>query len=106
MHIEGFDGRFMDDRWWGFFGWLLPALLIVLVVGLVVWAIMQSAPTTAPPPAGWLTPSPPARDPALEAARLRYAKGETSREEFLKISADLGGDAREAPPPGSEEASG
>jgi hypothetical protein len=33
-------------------------------------------------------------DPALAALRLRYARGELSREEFLRTSADLG-----APPP-------
>ncbi|MDO8986967.1 MAG: SHOCT domain-containing protein [Coriobacteriia bacterium] len=35
-------------------------------------------------------PSQPARDPAAELARERYAKGEINREEFEEIKSTLG----------------
>jgi uncharacterized membrane protein len=43
----------------------------------------------------------PSADTALEEARMRYARGEMTREDFLQISTDLGGPAvipPEAPP--------
>jgi uncharacterized membrane protein len=38
-------------------------------------------------------------DAALEALRLRYARGEITREEFLQATDDLGGPAPPLPPP-------
>src|SRR5258706_14126335 len=45
-------------------------------------------------------PQRPSTDGALQEARMRYARGEMSREEFLQISTDLGGQGV-IPPPGS-----
>jgi uncharacterized membrane protein len=47
------------------------------------------------------TPARPSADTALQEARMRYARGEMTREEFLQISTDLGGPVvlpPEAPP--------
>ena len=38
-------------------------------------------------------PAPPAEGDALAILRLRYARGEISRDEFLQANADLGGGA-------------
>jgi putative membrane protein len=38
-------------------------------------------------------------DAALEALRLRYARGEMTRQEFLQATEDLGGPAPPLPPP-------
>lgn len=77
------------------FAWLLFALLLVFLVGLVVfftgrWGGLHRgspAPGTLAPRAG---------DDAQDLVRLRYARGEIDRETYLQLSRDLGA----APPPG------
>jgi putative membrane protein len=39
------------------------------------------------------------RDDALDAVRMRYARGEMTREEFLQAHEDLGGGTAPTPPP-------
>ena len=39
------------------------------------------------------------RDPALEHARVRYARGELSRDDYLRVVNDLGGPAPPDPTP-------
>jgi putative membrane protein len=88
-HGDRFVGR--DGWWWGFFGNIVPMLFFLVLVGLAVWAIMRltargSVPGS-PPTAG----APIARlDAALEEVRIRYARGEIDREEFVQRSRDLG----------------
>jgi hypothetical protein len=88
-------------------------VLVAALTGLVVWAVMRSSrpvaasvplsgPLPAAPPPATTVPvggplaaqapgTPPAGiDPALEAARMRYASGEMTRDEFLRVSRDLG----------------
>ena len=70
------------------FAWLLFALLLVFLVGLVVfftgrWGGLHRgspAPGTLAPRAG---------DDAQDLVRLRYARGEIDREEFLSRKQDL-----------------
>ncbi len=81
--------------WWGVFGVLLPTLLLLVLIGVVIWAVLRSS--HRPVPAG-VAPLGPHPDGALEAVRLRYARGEMDREAFLTATADLGGQA--PPPPG------
>ncbi len=92
QHVEWID----RPAWWGPWGWLMPVLMLVLVAVAAVWAIARvsrdrpaaerSQPSTSPGvPGGAPTP-----DPALERARVRYAGGEISREEYLRLAADLG----------------
>ena len=91
-----FDGRpwfvdrpgFLDRPWWAFVGWFLPLLVLAGPVALAVWLVLRAGgrPTAPPPPAA------PARDPALEQVRMRYARGEIDRETFLQLSRDLGGE--------------
>jgi putative membrane protein len=79
------------------------ALLILLVIAVVQW--LRRGPHTLTPAVAAPAPTPrPATDQALSEARLRYARGELTREQFLQISMDLGGDvvytpAPPAPPP-------
>jgi uncharacterized membrane protein len=75
------------------FAWLLFALLLVVLIGLAAIVFSRLAGWRAPqrmlPAAG---PAP-ADDP-LAVLRLRYARGEIARDEFVQASTDLG-----APPP-------
>ena len=93
--------RFDHGGWdWlhGLFGLLLVAAIVALIVFLLLRLFERNQPRAAvatgpmyPPPP---RPAGPPLDPALAELRLRYARGEVSRDDFLRISTDLG-----APPP-------
>ena len=101
----GFDhpGPYGDHGWWMFFGGFLPLLLFAVLIGLVVWAVLRftgRGGTLVPVPPGAPTTS--ARDDALHEVRLRYARGEMDRQEFVQRYRDLGGSqlpSDEPPPP-------
>jgi uncharacterized membrane protein len=91
------------DGWWGGPLHLLFFLLVValLIVG-VVWIVRRLSPAVAPAtivpavgPAAAIS-----ADPAVAALRMRYARGEVSREDFRDGMQDLTGAA--APWPGSD----
>jgi putative membrane protein len=90
---RGFDGPGRGGGWF-FVGWLLTLGLI----GLIIFLVMRRRPMSFAGRQGWGPPpwaAPPRPDSALEIARARYARGEMSREEYLRVASDLGG----APPP-------
>jgi putative membrane protein len=78
--------------WWGFFGGILPALLLIALIGIAVWAVLRLTGRGPGSAYGWAPAAPPVARPdgALEEVRLRYARGEISREEFLQRAQDLG----------------
>lgn len=70
------------------FAWLLLLVLLALIVVGAVWLVRRfagSGPAMQGPAVA------PVTDGALETVRLRYARGEIDRDEFLRVSADLGG---------------
>jgi len=84
-------------------------LVVLALVGLGVLLVTRLAAVrhpAAPPlspmaplvPSGSAGPGLPANDAALTQVRLRYANGELSREQFLQLSADLGGYVAPVPP--------
>lgn len=98
MLIFHHGGRVFDHDGWWFFG-LAPLLFMLLLIALAVWAVMRVTGRSSAAAAG-----PVARiDPALEEVRLRYARGEMDREEYVQRARDLGGSVRdlEGPTPGS-----
>jgi putative membrane protein len=97
-----------EDGWsWGWgmgwmmiFGWLVPLLFLGLVVWLVTQAVGggRGGNMYQPPAPPHLPPAPPhPRETPLEVAQRRYASGELSRDEFIRIRDDLGGGGA-APP--------
>jgi uncharacterized membrane protein len=75
-------------------GIIFVVVLLVAIATLVVLAVRWTRHgPPAPAPAGAQLGQ---SDAALAAARMRYARGELSREDFLRISTDL-----QEPPPGS-----
>jgi uncharacterized membrane protein len=73
------------------FGWLLGAVFLVLLVGLAVYLAAgltraRLAPQHSAGAGGHAQP-----DDPLAILRLRYARGELSRDEFLRANEDLGG---------------
>lgn len=91
---RGFDGGF---HWFG----IVPPLLFAVLIGVIVWAVIRltrESGARALVGAGALVgamgaPMPVARpDCALEELRLRYARGEMTRQDSTQRLADLGGD--------------
>jgi len=85
-----------DGWWYGPLHLLFLLLVIALIVAAAVWLVRRLSPglaqTTAPAaaPAGAVAASATA-DPAVTTLRMRYAKGEVSREDFQNALADLTG---------------
>ena len=61
----------------------------------------SSTPAVAPAGALAVAGAPAAGDPAVAALRMRYARGEVSREDFQNAIRDLTGDAPTASWPGA-----
>jgi putative membrane protein len=74
---------------------LLVLLALMVVAALVAFLVVRIANRRVPPPSGFALAGPPMSDPALSQLRLRYARGEISRDDYLQTSADLGAQ----PPP-------
>jgi putative membrane protein len=94
-----------DHGWWlGIFGGVVPSLLLLILIGVGVWAVLRLTSHRAGPvrAAEGLGPIP-VRDGALEELRFRYARGEIGREEFVQRSRDLGSTE---PPPGESSPPG
>ena len=98
--------RHAHDDWWG---WPLHAiffllLLALLVVG-VVWAVRRLSPAVAAQAAvpGAVPPAALGGDPAVATLRMRYAKGEVSRDDFQSAMADLTGAAATPSWPGTAQ---
>lgn len=80
VFLDVSDGSHMGD--WGWGGWLGMSIMMVLVwggilaLGFLLVRVLSDRPNTS-------TTS------ALDIARERYARGELSDEEFLRIRQDL-----------------
>jgi len=75
------------------FGLLVVAAIVALIVFLLL-RLFERNQRPAAVAAGPIYPPPrppgPFVDPALAELRLRYARGEVTRDDFLRISTDLG----------------
>jgi uncharacterized membrane protein len=102
--------RHAHDGWWGGpLHFVVLLLLLALLVAAVVWLVRKLAPAAAATTA--VAPAAPAAaaalDPAVTTLRMRYARGEVSREDFQHTLADLtGAKADTAAWPGSTAEAG
>ncbi len=71
------DGTF---GWWMVGGWISMLLFWCTIVGLVIWGINKFTSTSR---------SSEDRGSLLEIAKMRYARGEITKEEFEQIREDL-----------------
>jgi uncharacterized membrane protein len=69
--------------------WLLVLFLFVALVAFAIYTLVRL--TRGGTPAATAVAGP---DAAVESVRMRYARGEIDRDEFVRVSTDLG-----APPP-------
>jgi uncharacterized membrane protein len=86
--------------WW-FFMFLVFALLVGVIAALAFrWLAgrQQASAAALPSGAGGVGYA----DDALNIVRLRYARGEIDRDQFLQATADLGGGGTYPEPPPSE----
>lgn len=84
--------RFIDGGYtvWGVTLQLLPLILFTVAIGVVIWAVLRLSERPAQAMGVALGSPRPTTDPALEELRLRYARGDMSREEFMDRGKDLG----------------
>ena len=96
-HFRGYHENGGDPHMWG---WLFLLIVAALLIGLAVFLAVRYAGRQASFPAAAGTA---AIDQPLAVLRMRYARGEVSRDEFLQASEDLGGPPGpvvQPPPPG------
>jgi uncharacterized membrane protein len=105
---RGFDGGF---HWFG----IVPVVMFVVLIGVIVWAVVKltregrgpalagagaagaaaAMPVAAAPIVAAHAPR--HGDPALEELRLRYARGEMTREDYAERLADLSAPSARGP---------
>ena len=78
------------------YGWVFMFIVLALIVALVVWVVLRVLASRAG--GAQLVAAP--LDNALDLVRMRYARGEIDRKEFLRVTADLGAPL-ESPPAAS-----
>jgi uncharacterized membrane protein len=105
MRHPFFGPAYHHGVWPGVIGLIFWVAFMALIIMAVIWLVngarhghnhLHHAAFHGSLPAA----PPAAEDAALKEARMRYARGELTRKQFLEISADLGGPAQqEATPP-------
>jgi putative membrane protein len=88
MNGFGYGYNMMNSGWWQLGMILFWLLVLAGIVVLVVWAVRQF--TGPGHGSSQMPPGQPPRDQACETARLRYAKGEITKEEYDEICRTLG----------------
>ena len=88
--------RFMhhDNGTWWWFGHLVGVLIVVALAALIVmllWRWLGTKPVVASPTRTT------GDDAALAHLRMRYARGDVSREDYVRIASDLGADVPSMP---------
>lgn len=83
---QGYYGSMGPGRWpmmhYGFgYGGMYMWILFLLVIGVLIYFIVQAQKTKSPPPTQNESP--------LDILKKRYAKGEITKEEFMSMKKDL-----------------
>jgi putative membrane protein len=100
---QGFDHGFDAGHHLFGSGWpILGIAMFLILISVVVWAVLRITRAEARPAFAGGPPTPRA-DGALDEVRLRYARGEMTRDEFVQRFADLGGPT---PPPATTSSEG
>ncbi len=85
------------DSWWhGPIHAVVLVLLLALLIGGIVWLVRRLSPSlaqAATPAVAGASAAALAADPAVSTLRMRYAKGEISRDDYRAAFEDLTGEA-------------
>lgn len=96
---ERFGPR-VDHGWWpGILGDVVPLLFLVALFAFGIWAVRRITDQDRMQSVGVGVPAPAAPDGALQELRLRYARGDLDRDEYVQRFRDLGGEGPEPAPP-------
>jgi uncharacterized membrane protein len=93
---DRFGRHFGEHGGWGWVGGLISVLFIAGLITLLVLVVLRVSgrgfhPLQHAVAGGWAPlPVAPPVDEAVAQLRLRYARGEVGRDEYLRIAADLG----------------
>ena len=79
-------------------GLLIAVVALVLITALVAYVVVRITSRRTHPQPVVVPAGAPIEDTALQQLRLRYARGEVARSDYLQAAADLGAPA---PPPPS-----
>ncbi len=99
--MEYLAQRAFAHRWGGNdFWWMANLMWLLLIAGLVAVAVMFALRLADRPPVGPGSTGPPSpgSDPAVDELRLRYARGELSRDDYVRRARDLGTPVPAEPP--------
>jgi putative membrane protein len=72
---------------------------LILIAALVAYLVVRMTNRRTPSPALVVPAGAPIQDAALQQLRLRYARGEISRSDYLQAAADLGAPPQVPEPP-------
>jgi uncharacterized membrane protein len=97
MPIRPDGPAFGDHSWWASGRPIVPLIMFAVLLGVLVWGVLRLTP--AKTSTGTAAVAGERHDGALEELRVRYARGEMSREEFVQRFRDLGGTGIDATPP-------
>lgn len=95
------DGPLTDHSWWASGGRpILALIMFAILLGVLVWGVLRLTSAKHPSASGTTAVTSGDRhDGALEEVRVRYARGEMNREEFMQRFRDLGGTGIDPTPP-------
>ena len=92
-------GRILQDHGHHRIGLLLLFLALVALAALAAYLIVRFTSRRAAPLPAVVPAAYPMQDAALQQLRLRYARGELSRADYLQAATDLGAAPPPEPPP-------
>ncbi len=99
--MEYLAQRAFDHRWGGNdFWWLANLMWLLLIAALVAVAVIFALRLAGRLPVGPGTTGPPGpeSDPAVDELRIRHARGEVSRDDYMRAARDLGAPLPPEPP--------
>jgi len=70
-------------------GWLISCVVGLLVIGGIVWFIVWIVGRSSKTPATSATTTAPAGESPLDILKMRYAKGEITKEQYAAMKQDL-----------------
>jgi len=78
---------------------MISVVVITAIAALIAYLVVRITSRRTPPQAVLVPAGAPIQDAALQQLRLRYARGEISRSDYLQAAGDLGAPTSHPPEP-------